>query len=463
MNKLLLPYILIILSIFISAFSGCTKIDVPLDQNENEIISIISEKLSILDTEPVMITLENAKKPIKWSINSPFEGGYLTPNDGTKVIFSPPNVDNNCNIQLIAVDSNENKASLELSVIDEGAPPKPGDIFINEIGWAGTLKSSFDEYIEILNKTERDFFLNNWQIENAGGNGIPIVFSGYIKGGATFLIANYSYESNKSSIKIIPDFSTSKLALSNNKFGPYILKNFEEVVFDEVGDGKNYTYGINSEEIKASMARYSSNGELSQNWTPEDWFTEGVSINFKDSTLGTPGEINSNIPYTKKSNGEDANGIIIKYFVDAKDEVGDDWVQILITDYGDIKNFIVTDLDGSDSSITNNESFYFNKGDIITVVWGDNYSNMNNIFTIPDTNPTGTKDELVLLSSGNFLDGLCYYSTDEVQFDDEDTIKGYGWIGNPIHSKYGERKKLNGNYIKELNENAWNIDNKPSL
>ena len=463
MRKIILPFLLFITTVIVSSFSGCTKIDIPINKEEETLIMIVPDKSSILDTEPVIITLKNATGPIKWDINSPFQGGYFVPSDGVKVIFSPPNINENCKIELEAIDNKGNRAFTTISIIDEGEPPSVGEIIINEIAWAGTLKSSYDEYIEILNTTDRDFYLNNWKIENAGGNGISITFSGYIKANTPFLISNYNPNSQKSAINTKSDFVTTKLALPNNKFGPYILENSQTEIYDIVGNGKNYIYGINSENIKSSMARYNIVGEQTTNWDPDSWYTEGVTINLSDSTMGTPGETNSNIAFGTNPNIDNAKGIIIKYYIDAKDEIGDDWVQIIITKSGDIKNFKITDLDGDDNSITNNESVTINEGEIITVVWGDNYFNSNNLYIIPDTNPTGTKDELVLLCSEILLDCLCYYSTSEVQFDDKEKIKEYGWEGNPIHSKYGTRKKINGNYIIELNEKSWNIDIEPNL
>jgi len=414
-----------------------------------------------LDTEPLIIYLENAEKPIKWKIDSPFQGGYIRPEDGVNLVFSSPNVDYSCNINIEATDNNENSAKIIINVIDEEIPPAPGDILINEIAWAGSLKSSYDEYLEILNTTDRNFYLNNWKIENAGGNGVSIVFSGLIKANMPFLITNYKNGSEKSSISVNPDFVTSKIALSNNKFGPYILKNSEGIVFDEIGDGGSYPYGINSESIKASMTRFP--GSLTKYWDINSWYTEGISKNLKDDTLGTPGELNSNIPYGNSLNEEDAKGIIIKYYIDANNEVGEDWVELFISKSGDIKNFVLTDLDGEDHSITNGDSIFIDSNKTILVIWGDDYSTFENHFIIPDTNPTGTKDELVLLCNGKFLDGLCYYSTDDVQFDnDEEKIKGYGWSGNPIHSKFGTRKKISDEgYNMDLSEGAWDINNPP--
>ena len=62
-----------------------------------------------------------------------------------------------------------------------------------------------------------------------------------------------------------------------------------------------------------------------------------------------------------------------------------------------------------------------------------------------------------------FLDGLCYYNTDEIQFDDKDEIKGYGWIGDPIYGKHASKKiDANGYYINDLKAASWDMAAEPT-
>ena len=452
---------LLLNTLFIMAFSGCTKVELPpAKTQEPESLTIISEKQSILDTEPLILACDSKDKSPVWSFKPEYPGGYFTPQKGLRVVFVPPDVNTNTDFTITVTNINSVTSSVVIHVIDEGDPPSPGDILINELAWAGTLASSYDEYIELINKTKKDFYLNNWIIENAAGTNSNLLFSGLIKKGGFFLIANYSGESGKSSITVDPDCIAPKISLSNSTFGPFILKNSNGTVMDTVGDGGSYTAGKNTSSVKASMARYTGSNE--SEWLKDSWYTEGVSLNLSDGSFGTPGAKNSNKNYSTGISEDNAKGLIVKYYVDAHSTVGDDWAEIIITKSGDIKNFILTDLDGSDESITNGQSIKMNKDDRILVIWGDDYNRNNNYFTIPDTNPTGTKDELVLLCGDFFMDCLCYYSTEEVQFDDEEKIIEYGWSGPPVPSKYGTRNTdENGDYVTDLNKRAWNIEEPP--
>ncbi len=465
--KYFILFIIMGFLLFLTSYSGCTKIDIPVKEEDAEELQIKAEYMEILDTQPLIVSVANSKLDIVW--NSKIESdinssGYFTPTNGNRVVYVPPDIEENCSVRIVATEfdklqNNTREAYIDIKVMDEGRPPEAGDILLNEIAWAGTLKSSYDEYVELVNRTNRTFYLNNWSIKNAAGSGKSLVFSGLIKPKGVFLITNY-VDSDKSSIVRNPDYSVSAVAFSNSKFGPFILMDDEGNIFDTVGDGRDYIYGINTKDTRASMARYTQS--TTYDWDESSWYTEGRSINFSDETFGTPGEINSNVSYGSAEIEGSAEGMITEFYIDAKDEIGEDWVEILITRSGNIKNFMITDLDGDDSLITNGDSVELEKGSYILVVWGDEFNMDDNVFTVPDTNPTGTKDELVLLNSGRFMDALCYYSTDDVQFDDEEKIKEYGWEGDPVKSKYGSRRMMSdGNYDPSLSSGAWDVESEP--
>ncbi|MFW6138745.1 MAG: lamin tail domain-containing protein, partial [Spirochaetota bacterium] len=384
---------------------------------------------------------------------------------GTDVLLTPPDVFHDTIVTIIAEDECNNSAYLEITVMDEGPASQPGDILMNELAWAGTLTSAYDEYIELINTTDRDIFLSNWIIENAAGPGIQLMFSGKIKAGTSFLISNYTLGSEKTALTVSPDFADPCLSLPNSTFGPFVLKNYEGDIFDTVGDGGVYPYGINSSEAKASMARYTY--AATTIWDPDSWYTETQSVNLADKTYGTPGAPNSDQGFHSGPSENDALAIITEYYIDYEDPEGpiEDWVELYITRSGNVDRFMVTDLDGKDSFITNEENTYVEKGNYIVVAWGDNtYIQEGNTFFITDYSPTGTKDELVLLCRGSFVDGLCYYSTEHVQFDDEDEIKNYGWKGDPIYGKHASRKKdQEGYYLETMEASSWAPDAEASM
>jgi hypothetical protein len=149
------------------------------------------------------------------------------------------------------------------------------------------------------------------------------------------------------------------------------------------------------------------------------------------------------------------------------DNIGEDWVELYITKNGTLKNFTATDLDGEDLPITGGVDLQVEAGDYFLIIWhnyGEDYDfdtegyliDGHKIF-IPDLPPTGTKDQIVLLCSGGFIDGLCYYSGDNTHFDnDEKLMREYGWVDDPIHGKYAAKLiGYNGKYINDLTAVSW--------
>ncbi|MGQ9614841.1 MAG: hypothetical protein ACUVWJ_00400 [Spirochaetota bacterium] len=455
MKRALIVIICIIAWVIFTAY-GCTKIENPTRETDDEggnDLQIIPSKSTILDTEPVILIAEGGKGTISWKTKPLFESSFQ-PETGSKVLFIPPDIEATLTLTISAEDEKKHLAEISLKIIDEGIPPQPGDILINEIAWAGTLKSAYDEYIEIINKTKRPFYLNNWSIENAAGSGSPLGFSGRVEPESIFLIANYPQGNDSTAISCGIHFTSSSLSLPNNSFGPFILKDAYGTQFDAVGDGGGYLFGLNSRDRKASMARFSYSN--STTWNVDSWYTESVSLNLSDGTLGTPSAPNSDIPLGPVVDENDARAIITEFAINANDEIGEDWVELFITKSGLLNNFIITDLDGEDLPIIDGADLSGNEGEYFIVVWGDARAIFENKIYITDTNPTATKDELVILCGDFFLDGLCYYSTENAQFDDGIKIQEYGWIGDPVKGLHGSRKKdVNGKYLNELTASSW--------
>lgn len=461
---------ILIFSLFING-SGCNKVATPVkEETEGEgengdetpdVIQIVADKNEILDTEPLLFEAQGGSGLITWFTEPPFENCFSSLTD-TSVLFKPPDVSQNMVITIKAIDEKGVSGQAAISIIDEGNPPQVGEILINEIAWAGTLKSSYDEYIELINRTDRSFYLNSWVVENAAGTGIPLTFSGKILGSSLFLITNYAQDGEQTAIICPVSFVSPDLSLKNDQFGPYILKNQTGTVFDTVGDGgKSYPYGLNDQDIKSSLCRYTySNSTV---WDSNSWYTECVSINFKDGTLGTPGAPNSDSPYNTGATEDDALAIITEYFIDANDQIGEDWVELCITKSGNIKNFTLTDLDGTDPSITNGIDVYLSEGDYVILIWSTSYIQDGNQFYIPDTNPTGTKDELVLLCDTHFLDGLCYTSDGLNPDDYNRLVDEYGWQGLPINGKHASKRiDENANYINDREASSWDTEKGPT-
>lgn len=446
--------------------SGCTKIDTPVREDLSETpaddrFQIVSDFTEILDTQPVLLRALGGSGTVFWS--SP--AGGFHPESGDVVLFIPHDFDKNETAQITADDEDANTAVLELKIIDEGPPPEPGDILINEVAWAGSVTSPYDEYIEIINRTKRPFYLLDWRIENGAGN--PLTFSGKIDESSFFLIANYDSGSGKSAITCIVQYVSASLSLSNSALGPLILTDAAGRVFDTVGTGEKPPLGLNTSEIRASMSRYTD--AIGTTWDENSWYTSGETLNLNDGSFGSPGAANSDTPFSAGVADEDALGIITEYSIDANDDLGEDWVEIHITRSGSLKNFVVTDLDGEDTSFTGGTDVQVKDGSMILVLWNDAYPPHyeDNRFYTADSNPTGTKDQLVLLIHGKFVDGVCYYSDDSTGDDrfggDKNSMTSAGWVGDPVFGKHASRKKnTDGSYTTGLTADAWDPETEPS-
>ena len=468
MKKLL--FTLIIFSLTHVMYSGgCNNIETPVrEKNENlgqngELV-IQCDHLDILDTEPLLLSVEGGTDDISWRVE-PDTHGSFTPETGESVLFIPADISDEATVTIYAEDTEGNKGQLTLHLVDEGAPPSIGDILINEIAWAGTLSSAYDEYIEIVNRTDRTFYLNNWHIENGAGSGTPLPFSGKIEPASVFLIANYVEGSEKTAISCSIQFTAASLSISNSTFGPFVLTTGEGSIMDSVGDGGDYALGLNTPETRSSISRYT--WSTTTQWSADSWYTESQSINLMDGTLGTPGAANSDEPFHAGPGEDDALAILTEYAVDPNDDIGEDWAEIHITRSGSMVNFVLTDLDGEDEPITFGLDVKAVAGDYFLVVWHDydegydfetnGYIIDENTIYIPDNPPTGTKDQIVLLCAGFFLDGLCYYTEGNDFFDnDEQSMRDYGWTGDPVLGKYGSKRYVEENqYDNSLAASSW--------
>ena len=468
--KLLVP-IMNFFILFLVSCCGCARVPVPTNSEEKEdsqeeILTIIFEKDKILDTEPVIFEVNGSTGTVKW-YTIPENSGIFEPPEGERVIFLPNNIFKDTQITIIAEDEADKTDEISIMIIDQTIEPSEGDILINEIGWAGSMYSAYDEYIELINKSDFDIYMYDYQIENAAGAKNTLTISGKIMSHSVFLITNYPYNDDRTAINNVPDFVSPQLSLNNGINGPFILKSQNGNILDSVGNGESYIHGINSQDEKSSMSRYT--WSVSFNYKTEEWYTESISLGFKDGTMGTPGEENSDIPIQNKPVDDDARAIITEYYIDYNRNDVTDWVELYITRRGSIENFVVTDLDNlkSDSSISGGEDIFVEKGDYICVIWGEASQQANEVFPqdieifyIPDVKPTGTKDELVLMISGSFMDGLCYYSIDEPQIDDEQSMRDFGWTGEPIFGKHGSRifDSKSQTYLEDLNAGVWQTE-----
>jgi hypothetical protein len=463
---------LLLLCLFLCSVPGCNNFEIPVraggdhEQQEGE-LNILCKRSLILDTEPLAMVAEHARGLVTWHADTSLECRF-EPASGDRVLFFPPDLTGSQEVTVIAQDEGNARASILITVVDEGLPPEPGDLLINEVAWAGTLTSLYDEYLELINTAERPFYLFGWRIENAAGIGKAMVFSGRIEANSCFVIANYDEGAEKSALECPVQVSDASLSLSNSCFGPFSLQNDRGELMDRVGDGKDHLYGINSSDTRSSLSRYS--WASSTRWTPEHWYTESVSVNLCDGTLGTPGAPNSDVPVGGGESGESACGILTEYAIDPDDDIAEDWAEIFIMESGSLMSFVLTDLDGDDASITCGEDISAGEGEYYVVVWHDydegydfearGYLTEGNRIYIPDHPPAGTKDQIVLLCAGQFMDGICYYTEGNSLFDDDEPrMREYGWTGDPVQGKHASRlSQGDGSFLSHQAASSWDTD-----
>jgi hypothetical protein len=120
--------------------------------------------------------------------------------------------------------------------------------------------------------------------------------------------------------------------------------------------------------------------------------------------------------------------------------------------------------------MTCGEDISADAGEYYLVVWHDydegydfedrGYLIEGNRIYIPDNPPAGTKDQIVLLCAGQFMDGLCYYSEGSPFFDDDEPrMREYGWTGDPIPGKHAARlPQGDGGFLSPQAAESWDTN-----
>jgi len=178
---------------------------------------------------------------------------------------------------------------LSLFSISTQVQAETSSVYISEIAWAGSSKSTSDEWIELTNNSEQAIDLSGWRLVGAASNqGIITIPEGsIIQPDSVFFIANYDASFEKSALDKNPDYVTSDISLSNSSLH-LILENTSIEVIDEVGDGGVPFAGNSVSGCLASMIRLT---EVDSGTNPDNWKTADVSFGFDDgiTDFGTPG------------------------------------------------------------------------------------------------------------------------------------------------------------------------------
>ncbi|MCR4256190.1 MAG: hypothetical protein NUW08_00615, partial [Candidatus Uhrbacteria bacterium] len=127
-----------------------------------------------------------------------------------------------------------------------------GPLLIGEVAWAGSSKSTADEWLELWNLGDVPLDLTGYRLVGAGGSdGILFDASHVIPPLSAFLVANY--EAEKSVLAIDPQLVTSAVSLPNEKLHIELFDP-DGLLVDMAGDGATPLAGYSS-STKASMLR----------------------------------------------------------------------------------------------------------------------------------------------------------------------------------------------------------------
>ena len=116
------------------------------------------------------------------------------------------------------------------------------DVVFSEIAWAGSSRSSSDEWIELYNSTDVIVDLAGWEIWDVASTPKLLVQfpKGRIASHGRFLVANneadYLFSAGESALSVQPDIIDSQLALSNSAL-KLELRRSDETVADLAGMG----------------------------------------------------------------------------------------------------------------------------------------------------------------------------------------------------------------------------------
>ncbi|MDO8649217.1 MAG: lamin tail domain-containing protein [Candidatus Peregrinibacteria bacterium] len=175
-------------------------------------------------------------------------------------------------------------------------------VLINEIMWAGSDRSTSDEWVEITSTedaTSSGTSLAGWTLASRNSQGIDEVFFTFPHGaqigsGEFLLVSNF--DEAGSTLAVVPDYVVPAISLVNSKLF-LTLRSADGILQDEVDDWIGAPFAGRSGTEKASMERVSLTllGNL-----PELWQTAFTALGFDAGVVqyGTPGFPNASVPDT---------------------------------------------------------------------------------------------------------------------------------------------------------------------
>lgn len=160
-----------------------------------------------------------------------------------------------------------------------------GSVVINEVAWAGTVDSAYDEWIELYNNTDVAVDLAGWKIVNGTAN---YALSGNIAARGYYLIEDSETSVNPNVANLVVNMSLP------NTGSKLVLEDSDANVIDTVNSAGGAWFAGNSTG-KLSMERKDPavSGDLSDNWASYAGSGGPATGSSGSFIMGTPGEVNS--------------------------------------------------------------------------------------------------------------------------------------------------------------------------
>ncbi len=153
---------------------------------------------------------------------------------------------------------------------------EPSHVLLSEIAWAGSEKSTADEWLTLRNTGTTPVDISGWSLTGAGTSGAVLTIppDTVLSAGQTYLIANYPV-GDKSTLLLAPNMVTTAISLPNTGLNVTLIDSSGNTV-DALLDAGAPDFG--SSATFATMKRDLSNGS---------WFTEAASSYVHVSAIPT--------------------------------------------------------------------------------------------------------------------------------------------------------------------------------
>ncbi len=163
---------------------------------------------------------------------------------------------------------------------------EPPSAIISEIAWAGSEKSTADEWIEIRNIGSQALDVSGWSLTGVGtsGSAITIPSASSIAAGSAYLVANYSMTDPKTALIVKPDLVTTTVSIPNSSLNVALVDATGTVV-DSLVDPGAPNFG--------SSTTFST---MKRDLISRTWFTETASTNIFHASATTSASVEAASP-----------------------------------------------------------------------------------------------------------------------------------------------------------------------